>query len=52
MLLTFAFGGGPREAKCLMLVEGLHVFLPPASIKAQIIMKGISKNGTATIKIM
>ena len=33
-----------------MTVEGL--FLPPASIQAQIVVKGISRTGTATIKTM
>ena len=34
----------------LMPIEGL--FLLPASLKAQIIVKGMTKNETATIKIL
>ena len=52
VLLSLSLVEDQEKQSALMLVEGLQVFLPPASIKAQIIMKGISKNGTATIKIM
>ena len=37
-----------EKASTLISVEGL--FLPPASIQAQLIVKGIRRNGTATIK--
>ena len=52
VLLSLLLVEDQEKQSSLMLVEGLHVFLPPASLKAQIIMKGISKNRTATIKIM
>ena len=39
-----------EKGSALMPVEGL--FLPPASIQAQIVVKGISRNVTATIKTM
>ena len=39
-----------EKGSVLIPVEGL--FLPPASIQAQIIVKGIRRNGTATIKTM
>ena len=50
-LLSLPLAGGPREGfSALMPVERL--FLPPAFIQAQIIVKGIRRNGTATIKTM
>ena len=39
-----------KKAGALMPVEGL--FLPPASIQAQIIVTGICRNGTVTIEDM
>ena len=38
----------PRMGSALMPIEDL--FLPPASIQAQIIVKGTRRNETATIK--
>ena len=47
-LLLLPLAGGPKDGKRLMPIEGL--FLLPASIQAQIIVKGIRRNETAAIK--
>ena len=47
-LLLLPLAGGPKEGSVFMPIEGL--FLLPASIEAQIIVKGICRNETATVE--
>ena len=49
-LLLLPLAGGPKDGKRfnLMSIEGL--FLLPASIQTQIIVKGIRRNETETMK--
>ena len=47
-LLLLPLAGGPKDGKRFNAIEGF--FLLPASIQAQLIVKGIRRNETATIK--
>ena len=49
-LLLLPLAGGPKEGSVFMPIEGL--FLLPASIEAQIIVKGIRRNETVAIEIV